>query len=194
MKLIIKRILLRQDVTIGCLQVHFSGRYTSRQVPAAKLRTSAWGKPWLLLGETLEHQAIPWRDDPQMGLYRPRPIPREVAIPEGAYRVDLRFSRLYGCTLPMLLGVPGFKNIVLKAGRSPFRYRGDIVVGHLVRVKNGHPTDNPRMRQDRHPLALLQALIAEAIEHGEVVVAEVRSPREWKTPFLTYYELHKKQQ
>lgn len=146
MRLRIKRTYFRDDCTLGFLQVEREG-----------------GR-WEYLCDTVEPRAIAWVDRPLIGQKAGVHVPGRTAIPEGRYRIEIRESKTYKREMPFLCGVPGFRKVVLRTGRSPARSRGDILVG------------------DRRTFGRLFGMIREAVSDGEPVSVEVRSPRGWGAP------------
>lgn len=176
MKILIKRTYLREDYTLGCLQVILSGEYESQYIDASVLKPHPLGGAWLALCNTLEPRAIAWEDKPLIGQHRGERIPGKTAIPEGTYRIELRESKTYKRRMPQLLGVPEFKSIVLRTGKTPEQSRGDILVGRATR------TEPFNLNCSLPTFNLLYHLIAEALDYGEAVTVEVRSPKEWTYP------------
>lgn len=173
MKLLMKRIYLREDCTAGCLQVILSGGYESDYIDASVLKPHPQGGAWTTLCDTLEPPAIAWEDKPLIGQYRGERIPGKTAIPEGTYRIELRDSKTYKRRMPRLLGVPEFRSVVLRTGKTVEQSRGDILVGKSLCTEPFHLSDSlPTFN-------LLYNLIAESINHGEAVTLEVRSPKGW---------------
>ena len=156
MEITVKRIYFRDTYTIGAIQVN--GKY---------------------LMDTLEPHAIPWKDNPFIGQKAGERIAGQTAVPEGCYRVELRFSKTYKRTMPVLAGVPEFKSIVIRAGKRAGQTRGDILVGRLGAVVDGHPSDNPHLEDSRKTFNLLFSMMEDAMEKGETVWVEVRSHKEW---------------
>lgn len=176
MKLLIKRTYLREDCTLGCLQVILSGEYESEYIDASVLKPHPQGGAWMTLCDTLEPHAIPWENKPLIGQHKGERIPGKTAIPEGTYRIELRNSKTYKRRMPHLHGVPEFKSIVLRTGKTAEQSRGDILVGRAPRTEPFHLEDS------RPIFNLLYNLIAEALDYGEKVTVVVRSPKEWKYP------------
>ncbi len=176
MKLLIKRTYLHEECTLGCLQVILSGKYESEHIDASVLKPHPLGGVWTTLCDTLEPHAIPWEDKPLIGQHRGKRITGKTAIPEGTYRIELRDSKTYKRQMPQFIGVPEFKNIVLRTGRTKEQSRGDILVGRATR------TEPFNLEDSRPTFNLLYNLIAEALDYGESVTVEVRSPKEWTFP------------
>lgn len=174
MKLLIKRTYLREDCTLGCLQAILSGEYESEYIDASVLKPHPLGGAWMTLCDTLEPHAIPWEDKPLIGQSRGERISGKIAIPEGKYGIELRDCKTYKRQMPHLLGVPEFKSIVLRTGKTAEQSRGDILVGRATR------TEPFQLEDSRLTFNLLYNLIAEAIEYGEQVTLEVRSHKEWR--------------
>ncbi len=173
MKILIKRTYLREDCTVGFLQVILSGEYKSEYLDASVLKPHPKGGAWTTLCDTLEPHAIAWEDKPFIDQHRGKRISGKTAIPEGTYRIDIRDSKTYKRQMPYLIDVPEFKSIVLRTGKTAEQSRGDILVGRITRSEPFHLEDS------RPIFNLLYSLIAEAINYGEPVTMEVRSPKGW---------------
>ena len=173
MKILIKRTYLREDCTVGCLQVMLSGEYESELLDATAMKPHPLGGAWLTLCDTLEPHAIAWEDKPLIGQHRGKRIVGKTAIPEGTYRIRLRASKTYKRRLPHLLAVPEFKSIVLRTGKTVEQTRGDILIGRVSRTEPFH------LENSRPTFSLLYNLIAEALDQGEAVTLVVRSPKGW---------------
>jgi hypothetical protein len=93
----------------------------------------------------------------------------KTAIPAGRYRVTLHASPHFGCIVPMLLDVPGFKYILIHWGNKPEDTEGCLLVGHT------HPLQDPNFI-GRSKLAFepLNEQIIAAIQGGEEVWIEIR--------------------
>lgn len=182
MKIFLKRIYLRENFTIGCLQVVLSGKYESEFISPSALKPHPRGGVWTTLCDTIEPHAIAWEDIPLIGQKRGERIAGQTAIAEGTYRIVLRESKTYKRHMPTLVGVPEFRNVVLRTGKTVEQTRGDILVGHLFRADGGHPSDNPRLEDSRQTFNLLFRLIDEAIDYGENVWLTASSPKRWTYP------------
>lgn len=179
MRILIKRTYLREDCTVGCLQVILSGAYESKYMDANVLKPHPLGGVWTAFCDTLEPHAIPWEDKPLIGQHRGERIAGKTAIPEGTYRIVLRESKTYKRMMPLLLGVPEFKNIVLRTGKTAEQSRGDILVGKASPQPSSVGRESWKLNDARTNFNLLYHLIAEAIDHGEDVSMEVLSAKEW---------------
>lgn len=91
----------------------------------------------------------------------------------------LRESKTYKRMMPLLLGVPEFKNIVLRTGKTAEQSRGDILVGKASHQPSSVRGESWKLNDARTTFNLLYQLIAEAIDHGEDVSMEVLSAKEW---------------
>ena len=161
MKIRIRRIYMNADATVGCLQIEKHGH------------------KWEYMCDTVEPHAIPWKDNPFIGQKAGERIAGQTAVPEGCYRVELRFSKTYKRPMPVLAGVPEFKSIVIRAGKGAGQTRGDILIGRLEAVVGGHPSDNPHLEDSRKTFNRLFSMMEDAMEKGETVWVEVRSHKEW---------------
>jgi len=182
--------MIREDCTIGCLQIFLSGRYVSKYLDMAALRASpCFGGSWMPLCHTLEQRAICWEDRPLIGQHAGQYRRGRTAIPEGTYRLSMEHSPTYKRMMPVVKQVPWFGHVLLRAGKGPMLDGRDILLGHLAPVLGGHPTDSPSLERSRQPFRLLCNLTAEAIEHGEEVWFTARSPWGWDISNLTNVNL-----
>ena len=90
MKILLRRIYLRENFTVGCLQVILSGKYESEYIALSTLKPHLNGGLWTTLADTIEPRAIAWEDKPLIGQKREERIAGLTAIAEGTYRVKLR--------------------------------------------------------------------------------------------------------
>lgn len=157
MEILIKRIYMKEDCTVGCLQILHRG----------------------YLCDTLEPHAIAWENKPLIGQKAGKLVKGKTAIPEGRYRVEIRYSKTYKRMLPFFIDVPQFKSVVLRAGKRAKLSRGDIIIGHLIPPGIGHPADNPLLADSRRILTALIEQIAEATNRGEEIWLTIRSPKGW---------------
>ena len=142
MKINIKRMARKADYTIGHLYV--GGQYFCDTLEPADCG---------LTQETQLH-------DIQLAKARGR-----VAIPKGCYRVLITKSPHFGCWLPLVYGVHGFKGIRIHAGNRPADTSGCILVGWNRRVG--------QLLNARPALHLLMQKITEALGRGERVELEI---------------------
>lgn len=151
MNITVKRIYFRNSCTIGALQVENRDTHQMEY-----------------FCDTLEPHAINWQcEEKTAGL---------TAIPEGRYRVCLRYSKTFKRNMPFLENVPYFSGIMIHTGNSPKNTRGCVLVGQslpLGGVEGG-------LYNSRIYFKKLYQLIADAIEDGEEVWVTVRSYKEWK--------------
>lgn len=98
------------------------------------------------------------------------------------YKAYLLDSKRYKGKVLKLESPGFFKGTVLRPGSKPQMRHSEIIVGHLVPVSGGHPTDKPVMNGEHEAMNLLCELIEEAQRHGEAVTVTVRSPRGWTGP------------
>lgn len=182
MKILLRRIYLRENFTVGCLQVILSGKYESEYIALSTLKPHLNGGLWTTLADTIEPRAIAWEDKPLIGQKREERIAGLTAIAEGTYRVTLRDSKTYKRKMPTLVGVPEFRNIVLRTGKNVRQTRGEILVGRLAPSAEGYPADNPLLEESRKIFNLLFNIIEEAMDYGEKVSIEVSSPKGWTYP------------
>ena len=182
MEILIRRIYQKEECTVGCLQIVLSGAYESEFLSPSQLKAYPKGGRIGLLCDTLEPRAIAWEDKPLIGQKAGERIFGKTAIPEGRYLVRVCYSKTYKRKMPMLQDVPSFGCIVMRTGKFANQTRGDVLLGHLGRVKGGHPSDHPHLEDSRCTFNRLYDLIEEAIDHGEEVHVTVRSPKGWTYP------------
>ena len=71
--------------------------------------------------DTLEPKTIDWsKEEKTLG---------KTAIPEGTYKVEMRYSTKFKTQMPFLQNVPHFEGIMLHVGNSVRDSRGCILVG-----------------------------------------------------------------
>ena len=182
MRILIKRTYMREDSTVGFMQVILSGEYESEYLDASVLKPHPMGGVWMTLCDTLEPHAIPWEDKPLIGQHRGVRIPGKTAIPEGTYRIELRDSKTYKRRMPQILDVPEFKSIVLRTGKSAEQSRGDILVGKASLHPSPEGWEMWILKDSRPYFNLVYNLIEEAIDYGEAVTLEVSSHKKWTFP------------
>lgn len=101
--------------------------------------------------DTLEPHCIDWEfEQKTLG---------ETAIPEGTYRVQLRWSNHFRTTLPMVCDVPHFEGVLIHPGNTTSDTRGCILVGEeTVQIE----PDNVCLRNSRKALRQLMSLLRSA--------------------------------
>ena len=83
---------------------------------AGKMYVDDW-----YFADTLEPKTIDWsKEEKTLG---------KTAIPEGTYKVEMRYSRKFKTQMPFLQNVPHFEGIMLHVGNSVRDSRGCILVG-----------------------------------------------------------------
>jgi hypothetical protein len=90
------------------------------------LSASCDGGPWEFVCWTLED---PVREIPGRPVSSWK-IPKETAIPFGAYRVSLTMSNRFKVVLPLLCDVPGFTGVRLHGGNTDEDTEGCPLVAH----------------------------------------------------------------
>lgn len=71
--------------------------------------------------DTLEPRAIDWsKEEKTLG---------KTAIPEGTYKVEMRYSTKFKTQMPFVQNVPHFDGIMLHVGNSVRDSRGCILIG-----------------------------------------------------------------
>lgn len=147
MNITVKRIYFRKSYTIGALQVENPETHKMEY-----------------FCDTLEPHAINWQTEQKTaGL---------TAIPEGRYRVSIRYSRTFKRNMPFLENVPHFTGIMIHTGNTAKNTRGCILVGKNSLVA--------QVTESRIHFQKLYKLISEAIEDGEKVWVTVRSYKDWR--------------
>ncbi|MGM9777821.1 MAG: DUF5675 family protein [Prevotella sp.] len=71
--------------------------------------------------DTLEPRAIDWSKEQK--------TPGKTAIPEGTFKLEMRYSTRFKTQMPFVLNVPHFDGIMLHVGNSVRDSRGCILVG-----------------------------------------------------------------
>lgn len=71
--------------------------------------------------DTLEPRAIDWSKEQK--------TMNKTAIPEGTYKLEMRYSTKFKTQMPFVLNVPHFDGIMLHVGNSVRDSRGCILVG-----------------------------------------------------------------
>ena len=83
---------------------------------AGKMYVDDW-----YFADTLEPKTIVWsKEEKTLG---------KTAIPEGTYKVEMRYSTKFKTQMPFLQNVPHFEGIMLHVGNSVRDSRGCILVG-----------------------------------------------------------------
>src|SRR5574344_363129 len=108
--------------------------------------------------DTLEPHCIDWQKE--------RKVEGRTAIPEGRYRVEVRYSRRFERQLPFLLDVPHFEGIMIHQGNTPSNTKGCILVGHN--------TIRGLVLKSRQAMEKMMEQIRNAKRSGQEVWCEVR--------------------
>lgn len=109
MKLLLERLQIDPDVTIGSLSI--DGRRTC----------------WTLEDPVREAPGKPVAD---------WKIPGQTAIPYGTYAVQITQSMRFGRLLPLLIAVPGFTGVRIHPGNTTADTEGCILVGEVRLAKS----------------------------------------------------------
>ena len=107
MRIIVYRTFLAEGFTLG--RMYFD---------------TADGKPRYVC-DTLEPQV------------RQKKMAGMTAIPEGTYKISLRYSQKFGKQMPFLVGVSGFSGIMIHPGNHVKHTQGCILVGELLSKNRG---------------------------------------------------------
>lgn len=110
---------------------------------------------------TLEPRRIDWATEQK--------IPGRTAIPEGRYRIRIRWSNKFRRPMPFLLDVPYFSGIMIHPGNTPADTQGCILVGTETPI--AHP---PYLVRSRPTFDSLLSLILRATDQGDPIGIEVR--------------------
>ena len=89
-----------------------------------KGRTYTAGKMYVdgrHFADTLEPRAIDWTKEEK--------VAGKTAIPEGTYKLEMRYSTKFKTQMPFLLNVPHFEGIMLHVGNSVRDSRGCVLLG-----------------------------------------------------------------
>jgi hypothetical protein len=112
MELLLKRIQLDPDVTIGYLYVDGQPEFWVAEDPVREVAGGPVAE-WKIKGNT--------------------------AIPYGTYAVQITWSNRFGRLLPLLIGVPGFEGIRIHPGNGPADTEGCLLPGLYRHAKGvGH--------------------------------------------------------
>lgn len=95
-------------------------------------------------------------------------IPGRTAIPQGTYDVLITFSNRFQKPTPILMHVPGFTGIRIHAGNTAADTEGCILPGLTW--------DDIGVMQSRAAMAMLFALISDAIDSNEHVSIAIVNP------------------
>jgi hypothetical protein len=115
MKLLLQRVQLDHDVTIGRLLVDGAHFAWVCEDPVREI-----------VGEPVEQ----WK------------VYGKTAIPYGTYKVDITWSPRFGRLLPLLLDVPGFTGVRIHPGNTTADTEGCLLPG-LVRAAKGVGQSRP---------------------------------------------------
>ena len=119
MEIILERFAKKANYTIGRLYIRLD-EYV-KVVVDGELIT----KDKRYFCDTLEQT---YRD-----LKKGKKVPGRTAIPCGRYQILITKSLCYGCWLPVLLNVPGFKRVRIYAGNYPEETTKSILIGYNKR-------------------------------------------------------------
>lgn len=112
MKMLLERLQLDADVTIGSLSVDGDFRCWTCEDAVREIK----GKP-----------VADWK------------VPGETAIPYGTYAVQVTFSQRFQKLMPLLIAVPGFTGVRIHPGNTANDTEGCILVGRDRYAKSvGH--------------------------------------------------------
>ena len=106
MKLVLKRVALRDTYTIG--KLYINGEYFC---------------------DTLEDKVRDLNKDGDLKDVGEGKIKKETAIPYGTYKIIMNISTRFKRLMPLLLNVPEFQGIRIHAGNNESHTEGCILVG-----------------------------------------------------------------
>ena len=152
MEILIKRIYFNERSTTGALLV-------GKDIKSMEY-----------LCDTLEPRAINWQVE--------KKVMGETAIPEGRYRLMLRYSTSFKQTMPYLENVPNFTGIMIHTGNTVKDTRGCVLVGNLSPCPS--PKERGVLTESRRNFKKLYYRIERAMERGEEVWVTVRSYKGWR--------------
>ena len=139
MELLLQRIAKRKDYTIGHLKTlpqplpvrEGSGQTQDNELSTPLPHREGTGES--LLCDTLEPPVLAMKttvsqDAVLRSVEKARSL-KPFAIPEGRYAVVISYSPQFQKWLPILLGVPGFSGIRMRAGSTAADTQGCLLVG-----------------------------------------------------------------
>lgn len=116
MELLIRRIYLKHDCTLGALRV-----YEGEEKEGGDY-----------LCDTFEPHAIAWKGNPFIGLRAGRYVAGKTAIPEGTYGLMLKYSRHRKQFSLWVKDVEVFGSVQIRAGKKLENSHGDILIGRAA--------------------------------------------------------------
>lgn len=148
MELRLKRMYFGETYTSGCLQYRLN-------------RTDEF----TYLCDTLEPKAINWE--------KQKKIKRITAIPEGEYKVEMRYSSRFKKCMPYLVGVPEFEGVMFHPGNYPRDTYGCILLGKDY-------SHDGVLAQSRFYFESFMNVIENCLKKDKRIYLEVRSPKGWR--------------
>ena len=154
LELRIKRTYFGNTYTIGALQYRFDGedRFT-------------------YLCDCLEPKAINWSIQ--------KKIKGKTAIPEGRYKVEVRYSPRFRKCMPYLRGVPEFEGVMFHVGNYPRDTEGCILLGRDF-------SHNGVIERSQECFKKFMQIIERNLSLDKNITVEVRSVRGWRYERLRY--------
>lgn len=94
-------------------------------------------------------------------------VPKETAIPEGRYEVQIGWSAKFARPMPQVVNVPGFRHILIHTGNTKDDTEGCVLVG-LTR-------DVDKVLNSRVAFEKLFTMIESAIDAGDQVFLTIKT-------------------
>ena len=148
LELRIKRTYFGNTYTIGALQYRFDGE-----------------ERFTYLCDCLEPKAINWSIQ--------KKIKGKTAIPEGRYKVEVRYSPRFRKCMPYLRGVPEFEGVMFHVGNYPRDTEGCILLGRDF-LHNGV------IERSQECFKKFMQIIERNLSLDKNITVEVRSAMGWR--------------
>ena len=148
LELRVKRTFFGDTYTISALQYRFAGEDN-----------------FTYLCDCLEPRAINWRIQ--------KKIKGITAIPEGKYKVVVRYSPRFKKCMPFLKGIPEFEGVMFHVGNTPRDTEGCILLGKDF-------SHNGVIEKSRECFKKFMQIIERNLSIDKIINVEVRSSKGWK--------------